>query len=84
MIQNLEVRKQGEGFLILEQAGSNYHADQPVHEAASRADAESWLTGQGAAQADVARALDDAGRADRAFLEIDGGYSEAEGFPKQE
>jgi hypothetical protein len=77
MIQNLEIRKQGEGFLILEQAGSNYHADQPIYEA------EAWLTEQGAAQEDVGRALDESGGAERVFVEINGDYSEAEGFPKQ-
>jgi hypothetical protein len=83
MIQNLEIRKQGEGFLILEQAGSNYHADQPIYEAANRAEAEAWLTEQGAAQEDVGRALDESGGAERVFVEINGDYSEAEGFPKQ-
>ncbi|HEY0785842.1 MAG TPA: hypothetical protein VGD62_08205 [Acidobacteriaceae bacterium] len=83
MIQNLEIRKQGERYLILEQAGSNYHADRPVHEAADRADAKAWLTERGAAPEDVARVLDDAGSSERVFLEIDAGYSEAEGFPKQ-
>jgi hypothetical protein len=82
MIQNLEIRKQGEGYVILEQAGSNYHADQPVHEAANRADAEAWLAERGAAQQDVARALDEAGSAERVLIEIDGDYSEAEGFPR--
>lgn len=83
MIQNLEIRKQGEGFLILEQAGSNYHADQPLFEAATRAEAEAWLVGQGAPQEDVARALDAAGDIERVFVEINGDYSEAEDFPKQ-
>jgi hypothetical protein len=82
MIQNLEIRRRGEGYVILEQAGSNYHADQPVHEAASRADAEAWLAGQGAAPEDVARVLDDAGSAERVLIEISGDYSEAEDFPK--
>ncbi len=82
MIQNLEIRKQGEGYVILEQAGSNYHADRPVHEAPNRADAETWLAGQGAASEDISRALDDAGNAERVLIEIDGDYSEAEGFPR--
>ncbi len=83
MIQNLEIRKQGEGYLILEQAGSNYHADRPLREAANRGEAEAWLAEQGAAQEDVARALDDAGSADRAFVVIEGDYSESEDFPKK-
>jgi hypothetical protein len=82
MILNLEIRRQGEGYLILEQAGSNYHADQPVHEAANRADAETWLARQGAVPEDVARVLDDAGTTERVVLEINGDYSEAEGFPR--
>jgi hypothetical protein len=82
MIQNLEIRKQDEGYVILEQAGSNYHADQPVHEATNRTDAEAWLTGQGATQEDISRALDDAGRAERVLIQINGDYSEAEGFPR--
>jgi hypothetical protein len=82
MIQNLEIREQGEGYVILEQAGSNYHADRPVHEAANRADAEAWLTGQGAQPEDIARALNDAGSAERVLIEINGDYSEAEGFPR--
>jgi len=82
MIQNLEIRKQGEGYVILEQAGSNYHADQTVHEAANRADAEAWLAEQGAAPEDIARALDDAGETARVLIEINGDYSEAEGFPR--
>jgi hypothetical protein len=82
MIQNLEIREQGEGYVILEQAGSHYHADRPVHEAANRADAEAWLTGQGAQTEDIARALNDAGSAERVLIEINGDYSEAEGFPR--
>jgi hypothetical protein len=83
MIQNLEIRRQGDGYVILEQAGSNYHADQPVHESGNRAEAETWLAGQGAAPEDVARVLDDAGRAERVLIEINGEYAEAQGFPKR-
>ncbi len=83
MIQTLEVKKKGDGYVILEQAGSNYHEDRPVHEAASRSEAESWLAGQGADSAQVAKALESAGGAERVFLEIGGDYAEAEGFPKQ-
>ena len=83
MIQNLEIRKEGERFLILEQAGSNYHAEQPIHESPSRADTEEWLLAQGVAQADVTRALTDIASAGRVFVEVDRNYSEAEGFPKQ-
>lgn len=83
MIENLEIRKKDKGYLILEQAGSDYHADQPLYEAADRAGAETWLAERGASQADAARALDDAGSAERVFIEIDGDYSEAEDFPRQ-
>ncbi len=82
MIQNLEIRKQGEEYVILEQAGSNYHEDRSVYEAANRADAEAWLAGQGATPEDIVRALDDAGSAERVLIEINGDYSEAEGFPR--
>ncbi len=83
MIQNLEVKKNGDGYVILEQDGSNYHEDRPVHEAATRAEAESWLAEQGADSAQVSKALDAAGGSERIFIEIAGDYSEAEGFPKQ-
>ena len=83
MIQNLEVKKKGDGYVILEKAGSNYHEDRPVYEAATRADAESWLAKRGADSAQVSKALNNAGGSERTFIEIAGDYSEAEGFPKQ-
>ncbi len=83
MIQNLEIRKDGERYVVLEQAGSNYHAEQPLHPAAGRDEIEQWLLAQGAAQADVTRAFEDIVSAGRVFVEIDQGYAEAEGFPKQ-
>jgi hypothetical protein len=83
VIQNLEVKKKGEGYVVLEQAGSNYHEDRPIFQAATRAEAESWLTGRGADLSQVAKALDDAGSSERVFVEVEGDYSEAEGFPKE-
>ncbi len=82
-VRNLEIRKKGEGFSILEQAGSNYHLDQPVHEALSRENATDWLKQQGAALEQVERALNDAAQSDRSYVEIAGDYSEGEDFPKR-
>ena len=84
MIQNLEIRKEGESYVILQQAGSNYHAEEPIHPAAGRDETVEWLLSQGAAQADVTRALEEVMSAGQVYIEIDRDYSEAEGFPKQE
>ncbi len=83
MIQNLEMRKEGESYIILEQAGSNYHAEQPIHPAAGRQDTEQWLLAQGAAQADVTRAFEDIVSAGRVYVEIEKDYFVSEDFPKQ-
>ena len=83
MIQNLEIKKKGDGYVVFEQAGSNYHADRPVYEASTRGEVESWLAARGADQTQVAKALDEAGSAERVFIEVEGDYSEAEGFPRQ-
>jgi hypothetical protein len=83
VIQNLEVKTKGEGYVVLEQAGSNYHEDRPIFEAATRGEAESWLAERGADMSQVAKALDDAGSSERVFIEVNGDYSEAEGFPKK-
>lgn len=82
-VRNLEIRKNGEGFSILEQAGSNYHQDQPVYESPSREDAADWLKQQGAEGEPVERALNDAAQSDRSYVEIAGDYSEGEDFPKR-
>jgi hypothetical protein len=83
MIQNLEIRQEGERYVVLEQAGSNYHAEEPVHEAAGRDETEQWLLAQGAAQADVTRAFEDIVSTGRVYVEIEKDYSEAEGFPRE-
>lgn len=82
-VRNLEIRKKGEGFSILEQAGSNYHLDQPVHESPSRKEANDWLKQQGAGAEQVERALNDASQSERSYVEIAGDYSEGEDFPKR-
>ena len=83
MIQNFEVRKDGESYVILGQAGSNYHEETAVHQASSQMETEEWLLAQGAAQADVKRAMEEIVSAGRVYIEIGDDYSEAEGFPKQ-
>ncbi len=80
-VRTLEIRKQGEGYVILEQAGSNYRKDSATYEAPNRADAEQWLRRQGGSPDLVDQALDDAAGAERVFFELVGNYDEAEGFP---
>ena len=86
-IRNLEIRKGGAGFpigfLIFEQAGSNYHEEKQVYAAANAEDASNWLREQGGAPDLVEKALADAAAGERTFLEIAGNYLEAEGFPKR-
>ncbi len=82
-VRTLEIRKQGEGYVILEQAGSNYRKDSATYESPNRADAEGWLRRQGGSPDLVDQALDDAASTERVFLELVGNYDEAEGFPKR-
>ncbi len=82
-VRTLEIRKQGETYLILEQAGSNYRKDSATYESPSRADAEHWLRQQGGSPDLVDQALDDAATTERVFLEMVGNYDESEGFPKR-
>ncbi len=82
-VRNLEIRKQGEGYLIAEQAGSNYHQEKAVHQSPDREDARKWLCGQGGSPDFVDQALEDAETTERVFLEMVGNYSEAEEFPKR-
>ena len=82
-VRNVEIRKDGEKYIILEQAGSDRHGDKPVHEAAGRAEAESWLRQQGGDPAQVAKVLEDAETAPQAFLELSADWSEAEQFPRR-
>ncbi len=82
-IRNLEIRKQGQGYTIFEQAGSNSRQDRPVHESPNREDAAAWLTGQGAPADAVEQALATAATAPQAFVELPEGYAEAENFPKR-
>ena len=82
-IRNLEIRKQGEGYTIYRQAGSNAHQDQPVHQSPTREDAAEWLQQQGASNDAVEQALVSASSAEQAFVEIDEDYSEAENFPRR-
>lgn len=82
-IRNVEVRRKGEGFSILEQAGSDQHKERVVHEASSRTDAEAWLKEQGGEPESIRKALNDAGTDSPVFIELGGNWSEAESFPKR-
>ncbi len=81
-LRTLEIQKQGETYVISEQAGSNYRKDAATYESPSLEDAASWLRRQGGAPDHVDKALSDASGGDRVFLEMVGNYDEAEGFPK--
>jgi hypothetical protein len=81
-LRTFEIRKNGEGYTILEQAGSNYHRDMAVHESPNREDAQQWLSKEGGAPDLVNQALDDAATTERVFVEMVGDYSESEDFPK--
>ena len=81
-LRNFEIKKQGEGFLISEQEGSNYHREVTVHEAADRHDASDWLRSEGGAPDLVEEALDQAQQSGQAFVQMVGNYSEADNFPK--
>ena len=83
-LRNFEIKKQGTGYLISEQEGSNYHRETAVHQAASREDASHWLRGEGGAPDLVEEALDQAQTAERSFMQMVGNYSEADNFPKLE
>ena len=82
-VRTLEIRKQGEGYVILEQAGSNYRKESATYESPNREDAGQWLRREGGAPDLVDQALDDASSTERVFLEMAGNYDEAEGFPKR-
>ncbi len=81
-VRNFEIQKKGEGYLISEQAGSNYHREAAVHESPNREDASAWLRKEGGAPDLVDDALDRLQASDRVFVPMVGNYSEAEEFPK--
>lgn len=81
-VRNLEIKKQGERYIVAEQVGSDRHNSSPVYEAGSREDADRWLREQGGAPDLVADALQNA-EAGPAFLELAGNWDEAEGFPRR-
>ena len=81
-LRNFEIKKQGEGYLISEQEGSNYHREVAIHEAPNRQEASDWLRGEGGAPDLVEQALDDAQSSERVFVQMVGNYSEADDFPK--
>lgn len=81
-VRTLEITKNGEGYTVLEQAGSNYRKDTATYNSPNREDAAGWLRRQGGAPDLVDQALDDAASTERVFLEIPGNYDEAEAFPK--
>lgn len=83
MVRTFEIKKNGEGFTIAEQAGSDPHRDAPVFEAKNRHEAAEWLRKEGGAPDLVDQALLDAASAERTFLEVGGSYSEVEDFPKR-
>ena len=82
-VRTFEIKKKGEGFVISEQAGSNYHKEAAVHESPNRKDAADWLRSEGGAPDLVDQALVDAASAERVFLETGGSYDEVENFPKR-
>ncbi len=81
-LRNFEVRKVGEGYILSEQSGSNYHTETATHEAPDREDAANWLRSQGGAPDLVDQALEDAGSTERVFFQMVGNYSNSEDFPK--
>ena len=81
-VRNFEIQKKGEGYVIAEQAGSNYHREVTSHEAPDRKDAVKWLCGQGGAPDLVEQAFDDLQSTNRVYVQMAGDYSEAENFPK--
>ena len=82
-IRNVEIRREGEGFRILEQAGSDPGREQSSYEAAGRDDAESWLVEQGGDRESVRKALEDASAGSPVYVELKGDWSEAENFPRR-
>lgn len=82
-IRNLEIRKEGEGYTILDQAGSNPNADQPIHRSHDRAEAEQWLQSQGGALDQIGQVLNDAESGGTVYLEIPDDGSENTNFPKR-
>ena len=82
MILNVEIRKRGEGYAIVEQTASD-HTEQgaPVFEGPREA-VENWLAERGTPQADVARALELAKEDSGSLLEVNMDYSESEEFPR--
>ncbi len=81
-LRTLEIQKQGEVYIISEQAGSNYRKDTATYKSPSLEDAASWLRRQGGAPDLVDQALADAAEGDRVYVEMVGNYDEAECFPK--
>lgn len=82
-VRTLEICKQGEGYVILEQAGSNYRKDSATYNSPNRDDAAQWLRRQGGSPDLVDDALENAETTDRVFFELVGNYDESEGFPKR-
>ncbi len=83
-LRNFEIKKQGEGYLISEQEGSNYHREVAVHEAPNREDASAWLRKEGGAPDLIEQALEDVQSSERVFVQMVGNYSEADEFPKSQ
>ncbi len=81
-LRNFEIQKKGDGYVISEQQGSNYHREMAVHESPNRDDASAWLRKEGGAPDLVEQALEDAQTTDRVFVQMVGDYSESEDFPK--
>jgi hypothetical protein len=92
MILNLQVRKDGDTYSLLQQSTSDHidtgsgvedrrAPDTPVFQG-SRDAVENWLADRGIPQSDVAYALDEAGHDSGPLLEVDADYSESENFPK--
>jgi hypothetical protein len=84
MILNVEVRKQGEGYALLEQTASDHRDKSTAVFQGPRDAVESWLAEHGVTPEDRARALAEAKEDSGMLLEVDADYSEAEEFPRLE
>ena len=83
MVRTFEIKKNGDGYSINEQAGSDPHREEAAYEAGSRQDAAQWLRNEGGSPDLVDQVLDDAVSGERVFLEVGGAYKNIQEFPSR-